>query len=140
MLYEGDVIGAVCAYLETQGYTIKQKLLVSQAGVDIVAENGSRDPAVLHVEAKGATSSIRRSPQYGNEFDSSQIKTHVGVAVLAALGSHSLGNARSAVAFPDNPGHRKVVDRIQPALSAAGIAVFWVNDSRLVTLDSPWEL
>jgi hypothetical protein len=28
---------------------------------------------------------------------------------------------------------------MQPALSAAGIAVFWVDDSKNVMFDSPWE-
>lgn len=140
MLYEGDVIEAVCGFLEANGYAIKKKLLVSQAGVDIVAENPARNPGVIHVEAKGATSSNPNSARYESEFNANQIKTHVAVAVLAALKSHSLGDTRSAVAFPDNAGHHRVVKSIQPALSAAGIAVFWVDDSRSVTLESPWEL
>lgn len=43
--------------------------------VDIVAENASRTPAVLHVEAKGATSSNPNSARYGSEFNASQAKT-----------------------------------------------------------------
>ena len=92
----------------------------------------------LVVEAKGAGSSKEGTRRYGSSFDRGQVKTHVGVAVLRALGVASERTARSAVAFPEDRNHRDVAGRIVPALAAAGVGVFWVDDDCNVTAQLPW--
>jgi hypothetical protein len=136
MLTEGEVIEAVCAHLRAHGYVIIQTRITTQPGVDIIARRAGLD---LHVEAKGETSSRPTSARFGNAFDPNQAVDHVGKAVLKALQALS-GGKRAAIALPGNDAHRRVVMRVQPALAAAGVGVFWVNHSRQVdTEPSGWD-
>lgn len=135
MLYEDQVVDAVCRYLEAQGWRIETRAHAHQHGDDIVAV---RETQRLVVEAKGAGSSKEGTRRYGQSFNRGQVKTHIGVAVLRALGVASDRRALSAVAFPADPNHRDVAGRILPALAAAGVGVFWVNDDHDVTAQLPW--
>lgn len=94
----------------------------------------------LLVEAKGEGSSKAGTTRYGQPFSGNQVGSHVGVAVVRALRWASLGAARPALAFPDNPHHRGQVDPIVPALDRVGIGVFWVSANHQVRLASPWRL
>ena len=135
MLYEDQVVDAVCTQLEADGWHIQSRAHAHQHGDDIVAVRGDER---LVVEAKGAGSSKEGTRRYGSSFDRGQVKTHVGVAVLRALGVASERTARSAVAFPEDRNHRDVAGRIVPALAAAGVGVFWVDDDCNVTAQLPW--
>jgi len=55
MLKEGDVIDAVCKYLEANGCKIQQRATTRERSPDIVAQRKSPD-MTLYVEAKGETS------------------------------------------------------------------------------------
>jgi hypothetical protein len=94
----------------------------------------------LVVEAKGAGSSKEGTRRFGQPFDVGQVKSHVGVAVLRALGVASDGRALSAVAFPDNEHHRRVAGKAARALARAGVGIFWVDDDHRVTADLPWSV
>lgn len=136
LLHEDHVVDAVCSHLESEGWIIESRAHAHQHGDDIVAVRGDDR---LVVEAKGAGSSKEGTRRYGQAFDRGQVKSHVGVAVLRALGVASERTALSAVAFPSNPNHRDVAGRIVPALAAAGVGVFWVDDERHVTSQLPWS-
>lgn len=137
MLLEDDVVDAVAGLLRQQGWTIESVAYAHQRGDDIVA---TKDGVRLLVEAKGEGSSKALSKRYGKPFTGNQVGSHVGVAVVRALRWASLGEARAALAFPDNPHHRRQVDPIAPALEQVGIGVFWVTAERYVQLASPWTL
>lgn len=136
MLYEDDVVDAVCAHLEAGGWQIASRAHAHQHGDDIVAMRGDERCVV---EAKGAGSSKEGTRRYGSAFDRGQVKSHVGVAILRALGVASDRTALPAVAFPDDRAHRDIAGRIVPALAAAGVGVFWVDDDRNIVAQLPWS-
>ena len=68
MLFESDVVDAVCAQLQARGYHIRQKLQVTQRGDDIIAVRQGAPIRELYVEAKGETSSRTTTARYGRPF------------------------------------------------------------------------
>jgi hypothetical protein len=144
MLYEANVVNAVCDVLESKGYRIERKAGTRQQGYDIIAVKGTPISRRLYIEAKGETSSDPNSARYGDAFDDNQIRTHVARALSKATealseptGSEEL---RAGIAFPDTEGHHRTVDRIQPILNRLEIAVFWVYQDDRVEIISDWEL
>jgi hypothetical protein len=135
MLYEDDVVDSVCAYLKRRGLRITQKLRANQRGDDIVAtaDGGIRE---LHIEAKGETSSRRGGPRYGQEFNSAQVRDHVANAFFRAAQMATHGRL-AGMALPKNTLHERYVGRIEHALDALGIIVFWVARDRRVTATRP---
>ncbi len=135
VLYEDQVVHAVCAALERAGWNIVSRALAHQHGDDIVAERGAER---LVVEAKGAGSSKEGTRRFGLEFNRGQVRSHVGVAVLRALTVASRGTSLAAVALPDNTQHRDIAGSAAVALARAGVGVFWVAEDGSVTADLPW--
>jgi hypothetical protein len=122
MLTEDDVVAAVCAYLQSEGWTIVRSAATTQRGDDIVAKRGA-EPQVF-VEAKGETSNRAGSTRHGKPFDSSQCRDHVANAFYSAAAFIGLG--QPAIALPDTRRHRAYVAKIGTAMDALGIWVFWV--------------
>ena len=135
MLYEDDIIEAVCAYLERQGFTITQKLNAKQHGDDIIA-TGNGNIRTLHIEAKGETSSRTDSPRYGKPFSGFQIQDHVANAFYRAAKMATSGRV-GGMALPKNAAHERCVAGIQHALDALDIIVLWVASDRSVTTSRP---
>ena len=128
MLTENDVVTAVSSYLIEKGYAITQALTTYQHGIDIVATHPTHGRCL--VEAKGAKSSKKSSNRYGIEFNSNQIKTHVGVAILKSFQTIQLNkDADVVIALPDNTGHRKIIDSMRHPIKKSGITVFFVNEN-----------
>ncbi len=126
MLTENEVVDFVCAQLEIDGFLVLQRLETNQIGIDIVAQSGAG--IKCFVEAKGATSSKEGSSRYGKEFNKSQVKTHVGMALVAAFKVIQLHPEHlSIVAFPDNITHREIIESMYTPLKASGIKVWFVN-------------
>ncbi len=134
VLYEDQVVQAVCAALEGAGWNIVSRAFAHQHGDDIVAERGAER---LVVEAKGAGSSKKGTRRFGLEFNRGQVRSHVGVAVLRALAVASRGTSLAAIALPDNTQHRDIAGSAATALSRAGIGIFWVAEDGSVTADLP---
>jgi hypothetical protein len=132
MLTEDEVVDAVCEWLRSDGYEITQQLLATERGFDIVAR---KDGVDLVIEAKGAGSSKAHTARHGREFDSGQVFSHVAKAVLKALRVVSKGEARGAVAFPDNAAHRREIDQVKAALADSGVTVLWVDEQRRVRVE-----
>ncbi len=143
-LFESDVVDAVCHYLARYGFTIRQSLAPSQQGIDIIAIREGPVLTELVVEAKGETSERSGSHRYGQPFNSAQVKIHIAEAFYTAAAltfpptPHQL--RRVAVALPKNALHERYATRIQPALTALGIGVFWITPDKTVLLVAPWEL
>ena len=126
MLTENDVVELVSAELQRNGFKIEKKLSTSQTGIDIEAT--SPEGVYYGVEAKGATSSKLESSRYGKEFNKSQVKTHIGMALVAAFRlKNTRQNAEAIIALPDNLNHRSLITEMYKPLSDSGIKVWLVN-------------
>lgn len=135
MLYEDDVVDAVCAYLERNRYRIVSRCNSKQRGTDIEAQHLS-SKSMLRVEAKGETSKESGSKRYGKPFNNGQVVSHVSRAFYAAAAMLDSSGGRVAMAFPDTPLHRRHVGRINGAIRSLGIAVFWVAADCGVTVET----
>jgi hypothetical protein len=128
MQTENDVIDAVCKYLVANNYSIIQQLTTVQTGVDIVAiaESGTK----CFLEAKGSTSSKPSSSKYGKEFNKSQVKTHIGVALVAAFKvKNEFPNSESIIALPANLSHVALIESMKTPIVCSGIQVMFVSDN-----------
>ena len=128
-----DVVEAVCSHLVAEGWRIDSRVLATEHGDDIVA---SRGDARLIVEAKDAGSCKEGTKRYGSHFNLGQVKTHVAVAVLRALGVTSAGQAHAALALPDDERHRRVLAPVLPALTREAITVYLMSDELAVRIVS----
>jgi hypothetical protein len=136
VLTEDDVIDGVRDELKSRGWELVRRATANQRGNDLVMR---LDGESLVVEAKGAGSSKPGTARFGKEFDKGQVFDHVAKAILKALRVSSAGEARAGVALPDNEDHRREIDRVRPALTSAGIIVFWVAADRSVSTDGDDE-
>ena len=126
MLNENDVIEAICAYLPSLGYTVAGKKKTTQRGKDIVAVHSSGTK--LFVEAKGETSSKRKSARYGKPFTPSQLFDHTAKALYTATKLRCLyPQHQVALAFPAHAPIRTLTMPIMSALALLCIDVLWVN-------------
>lgn len=133
MLYEDDVVAAVCADLEGRGWLIEQRLTPTQQGIDVIAFHGRTR---ICVEAKGETSGKGHTARFGKPFDSKQIHSHVSRAFYAAATAMSAGQV-GALALPETPGHLAAVAKIERALEHLEIPVAWVSADRAVRWAPP---
>ncbi len=125
MLTENDVVLAVSDFLKNEGYSIEQTLNTSQQGIDIEATN--KNGIRCFVEAKGATSSKIGSKRYGKEFNSNQIKTHIGVALLKSFQTLQLHpGSEVVIALPSNSGHRKILDSMVTPIKIQALKLSWL--------------
>lgn len=145
MLFESDVINAVCECLEKDGYYIEQRLNTTQQGFDIIAlkENGDIKIKVI-VEAKGETSSLQSSKRFGKSFDRAQVRIHVAEALYKVAEALSIKNSRyqiyTAIALPKNKDHLDHIEKIKHSLDTLGIAIFFVDDMGRVEVFSSWQI
>ena len=138
-LTENDVVEAVCNYLVERDFTIVTRAHTTQQGVDVVATR-SGDGVEIRVEAKGGTSSKQGTNRFGKAFSSSRVSTHVAKAFFTAASATRGARARSAMALPDMPRHRKYLERVGEARGELGVGVLWVGADQGVELDAAWSL
>lgn len=129
MLTENDVIAAVVAHLEGQGWTSISVSQTDQRGVDILME---RDGSTIAVEAKGGTSSKQGTSRFGQPFTNNQKGSHVSRALYTAVRTVSEDKHRAAIAVPSDEGHERLIAAIRPALRTLEIAVFLVQEDHSV--------
>jgi hypothetical protein len=126
MLTENQVIKYVSQYLINNGYKILDTKNTSEKGIDIKAihpEDGS-----CFVEAKGETSSKKETNRYGKPFTVSQIKTHIGVAILKSFQIKQYNvNSNVFIALPHEKNHIEIFNSIKNCLMEAKIKVIFVK-------------
>jgi hypothetical protein len=86
----------------------------------------------LAVEAKGGSSSKPGTSRDGKPFTPNQKRSHVAVAVLTALRETSSGRYRTAIAFPNDPAHLRLIEKIWPVLQKLSIDVYFVAQDKSV--------
>ena len=136
MLYEDDVIDAVCDYLRQHGFTISGQCASTMRGDDIVA-HGTGTIRDLHIEAKGETSKRTGSLRHGLPFDGSQVLDHVANAFYRAAKMATEGRV-GGIALPANPAHQKRIADIAHAIDSLGIVVFFVAEDLTVSTFRPF--
>ena len=139
MLTENTVIEATARALERQGAAVLSMCTTGERGVDIVARLS--DGRLLHVEAKGQTSSKPETARFGKPFNASQWYDHVAKAtymMMAALAERSADAV--ALAFPSCPLAERYVGKIEPVLTNLGICVIWVDADLTVRCNNPNSL
>jgi hypothetical protein len=135
MLYEDDVIDAVCDHLQRHGFTIRSKCASTMRGDDIVA-HGTGSIRELYIEAKGGTSNRNGSLRHGQSFNDSQVLDHVANAFYRAAKMATNGRT-GGIALPANEAHQNRIAAIAHAIEHLAIIVFWVADDRTVTTSKP---
>ena len=141
MLYEDDIVAAVCGYLESRGFTIDGRCRSTERGDDVASHpSGLR----LYIEAKGEGSAREGSARHGKVFHSGQVFDVVAKAfyrAAAMLQQASNGERRWAgLALPDTPAFRRRVSAIDQSLLRLAMPVFWVQPSRSVTVSQELPL
>ena len=94
-------------------------------GYDIVANRKSEK---LLIEVKGAKAHKDSPTKRRDYFNSGQIKTHLGKAIIKCLETKvAFPNAKIAIAHPEDEQIRKAIASIIPELNKIGIQHYWVN-------------
>jgi hypothetical protein len=129
MLTENQIVSLLKEHLERKGYEVLKTCGTGDRGIDLIAQ---RKTHVLYIEAKGETSSKSHSSRFGKPFSTNQIKSHVSRAILTSMiltDDKLLSGTKKkvAIALPDNPGHRSLVEKISASLRTLKIKIYWVS-------------
>jgi len=129
-LTEDEVIKLLMAHLENDGWYIDSFCLGHKRGIDIKASKGKE---ILIIEAKGAKANDKSPIKKRKHFDSGQIKTHFGKAIVKVLEEKSKNEKiKVAIAQPDDIDIKKSVGHIIPFLKTLGINHFWVSNKGII--------
>ncbi len=133
-LTEKRTIELLMPHLEHQGYTIESFCLGQTRGYDIVAV---RENEKLLIEVKGAKAHKDSPTKRRDFFNSGQIKTHLGKAIIKCLETRvSYPNAIIAIAHPEDEQIRKAIGGIILELNKIGIIHYWVTADGSVELEA----
>jgi len=129
---ENEVIEKLIIYLEKEGWYIGDNYcLGSKHGVDIKAV---KDGKTFFVEAKGAAADKDSASKKRDFFDSGQINSHFGKAIVQVLKYKAEYPAHLlAIAHPDDSDIKKHIGKLIPFLKQLDIIHFWVSPDGKVT-------
>jgi hypothetical protein len=112
-------------YLKSKKWIIESYCLGQKRGYDIVANRGIEK---LIIEVKGAKANDKSPTKKRNYFDSGQLKTHFGKAIIKSFETkNTFPNAQVAIAHPENEYIKKVIGNLIKNINNAGIIHFWIN-------------
>lgn len=122
---EDETVAILIDHLKQRGWAIDSYCLGQKHGEDIIA---SKNNAKLIVEVKGAKASDASPTKKREYFDSGQIKTHFGKALVKVLdGKHLNPNCTFAIAHPDDSDIRRSIGHLIQFLKTLDIKHFWVS-------------
>jgi hypothetical protein len=130
-LTEDEVVCLLKDHLEKSGWNIGYKFCLGQKhGIDIEA---CKDGNILMIEVKGAKASNSSPTKKREYFDSGQIKTHFGKALVKVLhDKYSNPNSTFAIAHPDDADVKRAIGHIIPFLKSLGIKHYWVSRTSII--------
>lgn len=132
-LTEDETIEILIQHLTKTGWIIESRCLGQSHGCDIIAV---RDNSKLFVEVKGARAGDKSPTKKRDFFDSGQIKTHFGKAIVKVLDDKYLNpGSKFAIAHPDDLDIRRVIGKLTPMIKSLGVKHFWVSPNGEVTED-----
>ena len=129
--WEGNVQAALARHLEGEGWTIERQADTAsrEAGIDLVAE---RNGQCLAIEVKGFPSNVfARGEKVGQPkptqpaAQARQWYSHALLSVM--LMRHKQPAAAIALAYPDYPTYRSLIDRTERSLRLLGVGVFLIQ-------------
>ena len=124
-LTEDKTIDLLVESLQSEGYSLVTVCKGHQRGTDIVM---CRNKKNLHIEVKGARGNPKSHVSTRSHFDSGQIKTHFGKAIVKALELQSSNPGDLvAIAHPDDPFIKNVIGDLVPRLAELDIGHYWVS-------------
>lgn len=127
LLIEDEVIEILCENLKKKGWKIICKAKGHQRGVDIKA---SKNDKVLVVEAKGAKGNPQSPVTTKSKFNSGDIKTHLGEAIVKVLEEKNKDpKINIAIALPNDDYIKKTLKFAIPEVIKIGINLFWISKS-----------
>ena len=135
--WEGNIQSAVCAWLVREGWSLVRvaDTATKERGTDIEA---TRNSARLHAEVKGYPSAkyadARRATEVKRTQPSLQAKHWYADALLKVVrlrDKHPLDEV--AMAFPDIPRYRSLIQEIERSLRALRIGAFVVEQTGSVS-------
>ena len=122
---EDEIIIILLGYLERNGWAIESHCLGQTHGKDIVAVKSN---TTLIIEAKGARAGDNSPTKKRDHFDSGQIKTHFGKALVKILDEkHINPKAKFGIAHPYDKDIKKSIGHLIPFLKNLGVKHFWVS-------------
>ncbi len=132
-LTENQTIELLMKYLIKLGWRIESHCLDQTRGIDIVA---SKNEETMLIEVKGARAGDYSPTKKRDYFDSGQIKTHFGKAIVKMM-EERFKNTKStlAIAHPDDENIRKAIGNLTPLLKGLDIKHFWVSENGEVKSD-----
>ena len=130
-LTEDECVLLLKDYLEKDGWIIGNKFcLGSTKGIDIEATKKSK---TILVEVKGARASDTAKTKKRENFDSGQIKTHFGKAIVKMLElKYQNPTAMLAIANPDDEDIKRAIANYVPFLKSLGIKHFWISKNQII--------
>lgn len=124
-LTEDEVVEILSKELENNGWTIINQCFGQSKGNDIEA---TKNGETLIVEAKGAKSNDYSPTKKRDFFNSGQIKSHFGRALVKIMSDIEKNpNYKYAIAHPDDELIKKTIGKIIPQLEKLNIKHYWVK-------------
>jgi hypothetical protein len=129
-LTENETILLLIPYLESKGWNIESHCLGQTKGCDIIAE---KDGEKMYIEVKGAKADDKSPTKKREYFNSGQIKTHFGKAIVKILSDKHLNPVGNfAIAHPDDGDIKKAIGNLIPYLKDLNIKHFWVSKNEIL--------
>lgn len=130
---EDETIILLMKYLENEGWNVDAHCLGQTRGCDIEASKaGTR----IYIEVKGARAGDDAPTKRRQHFDSGQIKTHFGKAIIKVLeDKNKYPGSEFAIAHPDDKDIRKAIGNLIPYLNNIGVKHFWVSSNGQVVIN-----
>lgn len=124
-LTEDEVVEILSKELENDGWTIINQCFGQSKGNDIEA---TKNGETLIVEAKGAKSNDYSPTKKREFFNSGQIKSHFGRALVKIMSDIEKNpKYKYAIAHPDDELIKKTIGKIIPQLEKLNIKHYWVK-------------
>lgn len=124
-LTENETILLLIPHLEEKGWNIISYCLGQERGCDIVAEKEGEE---MYIEVKGARADDNSPTKKREYFNSGQIKTHFGKAIVKILSDkYSNPTSKFAIAHPDDLDIKKAIGNLTPYLKDLDIKHFWIS-------------
>jgi hypothetical protein len=124
-LTEDRTVELLIEHLKTENYTIESFCLGQKRGYDIVAKKNEKK---LIIEVKGAKAHKNSPTKRREYFDSGQIKTHFGKAIVKALETKvKFPTSDIAIAHPNDENIKKAIGELISEINKFGIIHYWVN-------------
>jgi len=132
-LTEDQTVEFLMKHLQNEGWQIESHCLGQKHGCDIVAMKLDKK---LLVEVKGARAGDVSPTKKRAYFDSGQIKTHFGKAIVKILEDKSKNpKAKFAIAHPDDSSIKRAIGHLTPFLKTMGVKHYWVANDGVVRED-----